>query len=114
MPFSGVLTKLNEPSDYATTDLPEKGDRPGSGSIELIMADVVSQKRLGSASTTESYAKSPACATSANSRWWNRVQSIIGVLRISRVSDTPFFLVKFSARQRRFFAEFNIGVSDHF
>src|SRR5438552_12242205 len=68
MPFSGVLTKLNEPSDYATTDLPEKGDRPGSGSIELIMADVVSQKRLGSASTTESYAKSPACATSANSR----------------------------------------------
>src|SRR5213595_784173 len=63
------------PSNFATTDLPETDDRPGSGSIELIMADVVSQKRLGSASTAESYAKSPACATSANPRCIIRAKS---------------------------------------
>src|ERR1700730_3057 len=35
------------PSNVATTDLPETGDRPGNGSVELIMADVVSQKWCG-------------------------------------------------------------------
>src|SRR5208282_113037 len=51
------------PSNVATTDLPETGDRPGNGSIELIMADVVSQKWCGFESITESYAPSKACAT---------------------------------------------------
>ena len=56
------------PSNLATTDLPETGDRPGSGSIRSIMAGVVSRKWRGLASTTKSYAKSEACATSANLR----------------------------------------------
>src|SRR2546425_12266392 len=51
------------PSNVATTDLPQTGDRPGNGSIELIMADVVSQKWCGFESITESYAPSKACAT---------------------------------------------------
>src|SRR3984893_17540429 len=51
------------PSNVATTDLPETGDRPGNGSVELIMADVVSQKCCGFESITESYAPSKACAT---------------------------------------------------
>src|SRR3979411_2955466 len=51
------------PSNVATTDLPETGDRPGNGSVELIMADVVSQKWCGFESITESYAPSKACAT---------------------------------------------------
>src|ERR1700730_16475937 len=48
------------PSNVATTDLPETGDRPGNGSVELIMADVVSQKCCGFESITESYAQSKA------------------------------------------------------
>src|ERR1700730_8313323 len=40
------------PSNVATTDLPETGDRPGNGSVELIMADVVSQKCCGFESIT--------------------------------------------------------------
>src|SRR6266576_3152321 len=51
------------PSNVATTDLPETGDRPGNGSVEWIMADVVSQKWCGFESITESYAPSKACAT---------------------------------------------------
>src|SRR2546430_8654109 len=54
----------NKPaSNVATTDLPETGDRPGNDSIELIMADVVSQKWWGFESIIESYALSKACAT---------------------------------------------------
>ena len=56
------------PSNLATTVLPETGDRPGSGSIRSIMAGVVSRKWRGLASTPISYAKSAACATSANLR----------------------------------------------
>src|SRR5256886_14512769 len=51
------------PSNVATTDLPQTGDRPGNGSIELIMADGVSQKWGGFESINESYAPSKACAT---------------------------------------------------
>src|SRR3984893_11827179 len=50
------------PSNVAATDLPDTGDTPGNGSIELIMADVVSQKWGGFESITEAYA-SKACAT---------------------------------------------------
>ena len=56
------------PSNLATTDLSATGDSPGSGGIRSIMAGVVSRKRHGLASTTKSYAKSAACATSANLR----------------------------------------------
>ena len=48
--------------------LPETGDRPGSGRIGSSMAGVASRKWRGLASTTKSYAKSAACATSANLR----------------------------------------------
>src|SRR6266550_1215247 len=51
------------PSNVATTDFPETGDRPGNGSIELIMVNVVSQKWCGFESIAESYAPSKACAT---------------------------------------------------
>jgi hypothetical protein len=40
------------------TDLPETGDRPGNGSIELIMTDVASQKWRRFESVIESYAAS--------------------------------------------------------
>src|SRR3981081_4530231 len=42
------------PSNVATTDLPETGDRPGNGSVELIMADVGVEKWCGFEQTTES------------------------------------------------------------
>ena len=52
----------------ASTVLPETGDRPGSGSIRLFMAGVVSRKWRGLALAPISYAKSAVCAISANLR----------------------------------------------
>src|SRR5208282_3806268 len=56
------------PSNLAITVLPPTGDRPGSGSIESVMAGMASRKWRGLESTTKSYAKSVICATSANLR----------------------------------------------
>jgi hypothetical protein len=56
------------PSNFATTVLPETGDRPGRGSIRSGMAGTASRKWRGLEPTTKSYAKSPVCATSAHRR----------------------------------------------
>ncbi len=56
------------PSNLTTMVLPETGDRPGSGSIRLFMAGVVSRKWRGLALAPISYAKSAVCAISANLR----------------------------------------------
>ena len=61
------------PSNFATTVLPQTGDRPGSGSIESFMAGVASRKWRGLESITKSYAKSMIYATSANRRCIIRV-----------------------------------------
>ena len=54
--------------EFSDDGLAGNSDSPGSGGIRSIMAGVVSRKRHGLASTTKSYAKSAACATSANLR----------------------------------------------
>jgi hypothetical protein len=55
---SGFEDVTSVPSNLTTTGLPEADDRPGSGSIELFMADAARLKSRESASTTRLYAKS--------------------------------------------------------
>ena len=48
------LDDNSPPSNLATTDLPDTGDRPGSGCIGSFMAGVASRKRRGLSSTNKS------------------------------------------------------------
>jgi Transposase DDE domain group 1 len=79
------------PSNLTTTVLPETGDRPGSGSIRLFMAGVVSLKWRGLALAPISYAKSAVCAISADVRCIMRVSSRLsrGEIRKMREASRP-------------------------
>ena len=50
--FAQRQNAARPPSNLTTTGLPEADDRPGSGSIELFMADAARLKSRESASTT--------------------------------------------------------------